>query len=269
MKEDGAETAGLAAEGTRADGKPWVHPLTRAAWRAWLIANHETSSGVHLVTWRKATGKPSVAYGDAVEEALCVGWVDSIAGKLDDERSTLWFTKRRPKSGWSRPNKERVERLLAADLMLPAGLAAIEEAKRRGTWSLLDDVEDLVVPQDLTAALAARPPARANWDAFSRSARRGSEQPLDQNDLDDVIEDRLDHAARERGGFLATGEPSGQHHRVGDDAQPPSRGAGHVCASSSRRHSRVTNPHLPRLEGTRHHAASGRGGGRSPMPTGG
>ncbi len=161
------------AEGTRADGKPWVHPLTRAAWRTWLIANHDTSSGVHLVTWRKATGRPSVAYGDAVEEALCVGWVDSIAGKLDEERSTLWFTKRRPRSGWSRPNKERVERLLAAGLMLPAGIAAVEEAKRRGTWSLLDEVEDLVVPDDLAAALAATPPARANWDAFSRSARRG------------------------------------------------------------------------------------------------
>lgn len=160
-------------EGTRADGKLWVHPLTRAAWRAWLIANHQTSSGVHLVTWRRATGRPAVAYGDAVEEALCVGWVDSVAGKLDAERSTLWFTKRRPKSGWSRPNKERVERLLAARLMLPAGLAAIEEAKRRGTWSMLDDVEDLVVPDDLAAALAAVPPAHANWDAFSRPARRG------------------------------------------------------------------------------------------------
>lgn len=167
------DETGETAEGTRADGKPWVHPLTRAAWRAWLVANHETSSGVHLVTWRKATGRPSVAYGDAVEQALCVGWVDSIAGKLDDERSTLWFTKRRPKSGWSRPNKERVERLIAADLMLPAGLAAIEEAKRRGTWSLLDEVEDLVVPDDLAAAFVAVPPARANWDAFSRSARRG------------------------------------------------------------------------------------------------
>lgn len=161
------------AEGTRADGKPWVHPLIRAAWRTWLLANHETSNGVHLVTWRKATGRPSVAYGEAVEEALCVGWVDSIAGKLDQDRSTLWFTKRRPKSGWSRPNKERVERLLADGLMLPAGLAAIEEAKRRGTWSLLDEVEDLVVPDDLVAAFAARLPARANWDVFSRSARRG------------------------------------------------------------------------------------------------
>lgn len=170
---DDAREVGHTTEGLRPDGKPWVHPLSRAAWRAWLVANHESSSGVLLVAWRRPTGRPSMSYGDAVEEALCVGWVDSTAGRLDDERSTLWFTKRRPRSGWSRPNKERVERLIAAGLMLPAGLAAIEEAKRRGTWSLLDDVEDLVVPDDLAAALAAVPPGRANWDAFSRSARRG------------------------------------------------------------------------------------------------
>jgi len=160
-------------EGSAQDGKPWVHPLDRAAWRAWLIADHATSAGAYLVTWRRHTGKPAVSYDDAVEEALCVGWVDATARKLDDERSLLWFTARRPRSGWSRPNKERVARLLAADLMLPTGLAVIEQAKRRGTWSLLDDVEDLVVPEDLAAALASALPARTNWDAFSRSARRG------------------------------------------------------------------------------------------------
>ena len=161
-------------EGTHpVDGKPWVQPADRASWRAWLVANHATSSGVHLVTWRRATGRPTVDYGDAVEEALCVGWVDSKAGKLDEDRATLWMSPRRAKSGWSRPNKERVERLIASGRMLPAGLAVIEAAKASGTWALLDDVEDLVVPDDLALALDAAPPARANWDAFPRSARRG------------------------------------------------------------------------------------------------
>ena len=154
-----------------ADGKPWVQPSDRAAWRAWLIANHETSRGVHLVTWRRTTGRPTVDYEAAVEEALCVGWIDSKAGTLDADRGTLWFTARRPRSGWSRPNKVRVDRLIANGQMLPAGLAAIDEAKRRGTWTLLDEVEDLIVPPDLAAAFAANPPAQANWDAFSRSAR--------------------------------------------------------------------------------------------------
>jgi uncharacterized protein YdeI (YjbR/CyaY-like superfamily) len=154
------------------DGKPWVHPSDRSAWRDWLAANHGSSRGVHFVTWRRASGRAPIPYEDAVEEALCVGWIDSKAGTLDDERSTLWMSPRRPQSGWSRPNKQRIERLIAAGLMLPAGVAAIEEAKRRGTWTLLDDVEDLVVPDDLAAAFDAAPGARANWDRFSRSVRR-------------------------------------------------------------------------------------------------
>jgi uncharacterized protein YdeI (YjbR/CyaY-like superfamily) len=193
---DAEATAAVVEEGTAPDGRPWVHPLDRAAWRAWLVANHATSPGAHLVTWRRHTGKPSVTYDDAVEEALCVGWVDSKAGKLDEDRSLLWFTARRPKSGWSRPNKERVARLTAAGLMLPAGLAAIEEAKRLGTWSLLDDVEDLVVPDDLAAAFAANPPAGANWDAFSRSARRGILEWIVQAKRPATRAQRVDETAR-------------------------------------------------------------------------
>jgi len=154
------------------DGRPMAGPFDRAGWRAWLIANHATSGGVHLVGWRKGSGQSSVAYEDAVEEALCVGWIDSVAGRLDEDRSLQWFSPRRPGSGWARSNKERVGRLIAAGQMLPAGLAAIEEAKQNGTWSMLDDVENLVVPDDLAAALDAHPHAREHWDAFGRSPRR-------------------------------------------------------------------------------------------------
>ncbi len=154
------------------DGRPMVGPFDRAGWRAWLIANHATSSGVHLVSWRRGSGRVSVPYEDAVEEALCVGWIDSVAGRLDEQRGLQWFSPRRPGSGWARTNKARVERLIGLALMLPAGLAVIEEAKRDGSWSRLDDVENLVVPDDLAAALAASPPARDHWDAFSRSPRR-------------------------------------------------------------------------------------------------
>lgn len=157
---------------TAPDGRPMAGPFERAGWRAWLIAHHATSSGVHLVSWRKPSGRTSVAYEEAVEEALCVGWIDSVAGRLDEERSLQWFSPRRSGSGWARSNKERVERLIAAGQMLPAGLAVIEEAKQNGTWSMLDDVENLVVPDDLAAALHAHPPAREYWDAFSRSSRR-------------------------------------------------------------------------------------------------
>jgi uncharacterized protein YdeI (YjbR/CyaY-like superfamily) len=160
------------SEARAPDGRPMVGPFDRAGWRDWLIANHAASSGVYLVSWRRPTGRTSVPYEEAVEEALCVGWVDSTGRVIDDERSIQWFAPRRPRSAWARSNKERVERLTAAGLMLPAGLAAIEEAKRNGMWTLLDDVENLIVPDDLAAALDAAPQARTNWDAFSRSARR-------------------------------------------------------------------------------------------------
>jgi len=160
-------------EGTAPDGKPWVGPFDRAAWRVWLVANHGTSRGVYLASWRRGSGRTSVPYEEAVEEALCVGWVDATLRTLDEERSIQWYAPRRPRSAWARSNKARVARLSAAGLMLPAGIAAVEEAKRRGTWTLLDDVENLVVPDDLAAALAANPSAREHWESFSPSARRG------------------------------------------------------------------------------------------------
>ncbi len=100
-----------------------VHPLSRAEWRAWLLENHGRSTGVWLVSFKKGTGKPRFEYDEAVEEALCFGWIDSKPNKLDATRSLLWFAPRKAKTGWSKPNKERVERLLAAGLMQPAGLA--------------------------------------------------------------------------------------------------------------------------------------------------
>ncbi len=162
----------MTGKGSAPDGRPMVGPFDRARWREWLIANHISSAGVHLISWRKGAGRTSVPYEEAVEEALCVGWIDSVGGKLDEERSLQWFSPRRARSGWARSNKERIERLIAAGQMLPAGLAAIDEAKRNGTWSMLDDVENLVVPPDLAAALDANPGAREHWDVFSRSPRR-------------------------------------------------------------------------------------------------
>jgi uncharacterized protein YdeI (YjbR/CyaY-like superfamily) len=146
---------------------------TRAQWRAWLQRHHGRAEGVWLVTWKKAAHRPAPGYDAAVEEALCFGWVDSRPRALDEGRTMLWFAPRKPGSAWARPNKLRVERLIAAGLMTPAGLAKIEAAKLDGSWSRLDEVEDGIVPDDLAAALAAWPEARAHWDAFPRSARRG------------------------------------------------------------------------------------------------
>ena len=154
-------------------GRPCVHPQTRAEWRRWLAANHAGSDGVWLVSWKVATGRPVIPYAEAVEEALCVGWIDSLANTLDDERHLLLMMPRRRGSAWSRPNKERIERLTAAGLMMAAGRAAVEGAQADGSWTALDAVEDLIEPDDLTEALDAVPAAREHWDGFSPSSRKG------------------------------------------------------------------------------------------------
>jgi uncharacterized protein YdeI (YjbR/CyaY-like superfamily) len=162
-----------AEEGHAPDGRRYVHPSTRAALRTWLRRHQDDGAGAWIATWKKATGKPALPYGDVVEELLCVGWVDSTAGTLDADRGMLWCAPRKARSGWSRPNKERVTRLEHAGLLLPRGIAVIDQARADGSWSLLDDVENLVEPDDLRSALDADPDARAFWDAFPRSVKRG------------------------------------------------------------------------------------------------
>ncbi|HLO35839.1 MAG TPA: YdeI/OmpD-associated family protein [Candidatus Deferrimicrobium sp.] len=155
------------------DTAPHVHPEDRAAWRRWLEANHATASGVWFVDWRRSSGRARLGYEAAIEEALCFGWVDAQGARLDEQRSKLYFAPRKPRSPWARTNKARVERLLQDGRMAPAGLAAVERAKADGSWAILDSVDRLEVPADLAAALAERPPARANFDAFPPSVRHG------------------------------------------------------------------------------------------------
>jgi uncharacterized protein YdeI (YjbR/CyaY-like superfamily) len=148
------------------------HAETRDQWRAWLTEHAAEGRGVWLVMWKKASGRPVLTYEDAVTEALAFGWVDSKGGTLDADRTMLWFTARGRGSGWARPNKRRIESLEAAGLMTDAGRRVVEAANADGSWTLLDDVEDLVVPPDLAAALAAVPGAGEQWEAFPRSAKR-------------------------------------------------------------------------------------------------
>jgi len=150
-----------------------THPKTRAEWRQWLADNHSRAEGVWLISYKKATGKPRFEYSEAVEEALCFGWIDSKPNKLDDERSMLWFAPRKNGAGWSKPNKERVEKMLTAGLRAPAVLAKVEAAKKDGSWAALDAVEALEIPPDLAKALKASKAAQTNFEAFPRSVKRG------------------------------------------------------------------------------------------------
>lgn len=146
---------------------------SRAELRAWLARHHAQRASVWLVINKKSSGLPHVPYAEIVEEALCFGWIDSRPGKLDPQRSLLLLSPRRPKSVWSRINKQRIARLSAAGLMMPPGLAAVKLAHENGTWSALDEVEALVIPEDLVSAFARHPAARSHWDAFSPSSRKG------------------------------------------------------------------------------------------------
>ncbi len=153
------------------DGRPMVLVETRAEWRAWLEQNHD-SKGVWLVSWKKATGRPFIPYPETVDEALCFGWIDSRRNRLDDERAMQLFTPRRPKGPWSRLNKEKVARLSKQGLMTPAGMRAVQAAKANGSWTVADEVEEMVVPPDLAAALAKDKAAQGYFERFPESSKK-------------------------------------------------------------------------------------------------
>lgn len=153
-------------------GYPIIHAESRAHWRAWLEHNHSTDRGVWLCSWRSHTSRPRCPYPEAVEEAICFGWIDSTTTILDEERGLQLFTPRRSKSTWTRLNRERASDLEKSGLMTDAGKSAIAAAKSSGWWTIYDQVEDLLEPPGLTAALDQEPDARANWDGFPPSARK-------------------------------------------------------------------------------------------------
>jgi uncharacterized protein YdeI (YjbR/CyaY-like superfamily) len=143
----------------------------RKAWRAWLRKNHKKCQGVWLIYFKKASGQPSVAYDAAVEEALCFGWIDSLAKTLDAQRFMQLYTPRKPRSGWSKKNKERVAKLIARKQMAAAGRTAIEIAQQNGSWTRLDATEALIMPPDLKRALSAQQ-AVQNFQAFAPSRQK-------------------------------------------------------------------------------------------------
>ena len=151
------------------DDLPLVEPASLGEWRTWLEANHDSSRGIWLAVGKKGGSRTTLTYEQAVEEALRFNWIDSTVRRMDEHRFRQLFTPRKSGSTWSRSNKERVERLEAKGLLLPVALEAIEAAKADGSWTQLDDVEDLVVPDDLAAALAAQPDAESFFGSLPPS----------------------------------------------------------------------------------------------------
>jgi uncharacterized protein YdeI (YjbR/CyaY-like superfamily) len=148
-----------------------LEPATVEEWSAWLRDHHTQPSGVWLVSPRRAVDRP-FSYEESVLEALRYGWVDSTVRPVDEARSMMWFAPRRKGSIWTRINKGRIARLEAAGLMEPTGASAVAVAKETGMWTLMDEVEDLVVPDDLAAAFDRHPGSREHWDSWSPSAQK-------------------------------------------------------------------------------------------------
>ena len=145
----------------------------RGEWRKWLEVHHDSASEVWLVYYKKHINKKSIQYGEAVEEALCFGWIDSKVKRIDEEKFMQRYTPRKENSNWSQSNKKRVAELSAKRLMTPPGLEKIEIAKRNGSWYRLDDIEKvIVVPEDLESALAEHPAAKENFENYAPSHKK-------------------------------------------------------------------------------------------------
>ena len=143
------------------------------AWSKWLEKNHIDKKSVFLILYKKNSGISSITKGDAIQEALCWGWVDSKVNSRDEKSYYLYFSKRNPKSNWSAINKRTILKLKKENRLQPAGIEMIKLAKKTGTWDALNDVDNLIVPHDLKEALSKRKSATENFNAFSPSMRRG------------------------------------------------------------------------------------------------
>jgi uncharacterized protein YdeI (YjbR/CyaY-like superfamily) len=145
----------------------------RRQWRTWLQKHHASEEELWLIFYKKHTGKVSLVYEDAVQEALCFGWIDGILKRIDDEKHTVRFSPRRKNSMWSPTNKKRIAKLIASGQMADAGLAKVKEAKRNGQWDNAEVQMPLPnVPPELTKALARSKKAQQNFDNLAPSYRK-------------------------------------------------------------------------------------------------
>ncbi len=150
-----------------------VAAINKSEWRKWLAQNHKTAGSVWLIIYRKDSEVASVHYKEAVDEALCFGWIDSLPNKRDSQSYYQYFSKRNSKSNWSRVNKEKVDYLIKENRMAESGYKMLKIAKETGTWDALNDVENLVVPKDMMKLLETNSKAYANWNSFPDSTKRG------------------------------------------------------------------------------------------------
>ena len=147
-------------------------PTSRENWREWLAENHRSKQSIWLVYYKIQANIPTVSYNDAVDEALCFGWIDSIKKSLGNDTFMQFFSKRKPNSVWSKINKGKIQRLIDEGLMTEAGFESIEKAKQNGSWSILDEVEELIIPEDLENEFNTKAGSKDFFLSLSKSVRK-------------------------------------------------------------------------------------------------
>ncbi len=172
----------------------------RKAWRRWLQKNHVKEPGIWLIYYKKASGKARVLWEEAVEEALCFGWIDSIAKPIDEEKYMQKFTPRKTKSVWSAINKKKVELLIQQNLMMPAGLEIIEIAKNNGSWTQLDHVENFLIPPELEKFLVKNKSVATYFEGLSKSTRKQWLYRMNSAKLPETKKKRLEELKAEAKG---------------------------------------------------------------------
>ncbi len=160
-------------------------------WRNWLEENHNTSSGIYLIFYKVDHKMPSMRWEEAVRVALCYGWIDSTVKSLGDGKRRQYFCPRKPKSVWSKVNKNHLKELEVNGLIHASGYRAIEIAKENGSWSALDDVENGVIPDDLQKAFNRNKRAFANYQGFTPGQRKSYLYWLNEAKRDDTRKKRI------------------------------------------------------------------------------
>lgn len=173
--------------------RPELDFPNKEAWRQWLEENHATSNGIYLVLYRLSSKNHNMRWEEAVQEAICFGWIDSTVKRIDDERRRQLFTPRRPKSVWSKVNKNYIVNLIKENRMHASGLAKIEQAKKDGSWTALDDVENGIIPEDLQEAFNKNPVAFKNYQGFSRGYRKSYLYWLNQAKRPETRQKRIEN----------------------------------------------------------------------------
>jgi uncharacterized protein YdeI (YjbR/CyaY-like superfamily) len=148
------------------------YPTSQQTWRVWLQENHRSKQAVWLVCYKKKANTPTVMWSDAVDEAICFGWIDSKRITIDDDKFMQFFTKRKPNGTWSKVNKEKIKQLTDKGLMTEAGFECIEKAKQNGSWTILDNVEALIIPKDLEEEFSSKTGSKDFFLSLSKSVRK-------------------------------------------------------------------------------------------------